>query len=371
MEITGTSLAAGLLADIQAAQTSQAQAATQLASGRRFTEPSGDPAAAGAAEVLTAAQASQARYQGSGETATAWSQATGTALQQAMDLLQQVRQNALSGANSTLTAQERTATAGVVQQLGQQLLQVANSRFEGSYLFAGQKVSTAPFASQTAAYAGDTGAVSFEVAPGMVLAPGVNGTVLAPALQAAAQVQADLLHPRYQTTAQASPALSESGSFTINGKTVTASAGETLAGLASGINAAGAGVLATVVTTSDGSALSVRSNSGASVATTDPNGVLASLGWQEVLNGADLQALDTALGGVAAAQGQVGSVQAGLALQKQTLQGQAQTVAQQQASLVDVNVAKESVAYSEAAQGLQAALLVTSKALPQSLFTFL
>ncbi len=366
-------MAAGLLTDIQAAQTKQAQAAAQLASGRRFTHPSGHPAAAGSAEVLNAAQAAQVRYQGAGRAATAWSQATGTALQQAVDLLQQVRQDALSGASSTLTAAERTATAGVVGQLGQQLLQVANSRFEGLYLFAGQKVSTAPFASQTASYAGDTGKVSFEVAPGMVVTPSVAGTVLAPVLHAVAQVQADLLHPRYQTASKASAtaALGKSGSFSINGKTVTVSAGESLTGLASGINAAGAGVSASVVTTSGGYALSVRSDSTSGVSTTDSSGILSGLGWQGALNGSDLHALDTALRSVAATQGQVGAVQQGLALQKQTLQGQAQTLQQQQASLEDTNVAKESVAYSEAAQGLQASLLVTSKALPQSLFTFL
>jgi|GEM_PF-6100455 len=285
---TMQSAAAGFLLDIAQAQNAELNAAGQMASGLRFTQPSQDPSGAGTAVILDAQSQQQSRWQSATTAAGAWGSATDTALQQALNVLQQVRSNTVQGANGSLNANEFSDTANVVTQLQQQLLQIANSQFEGLYLFAGQKVTTQPYPSPTATYAGDTASITFEIGPGMKSSPSVNGTVFGTAMATVTQVISDL----------------SSGNVT-------------------------------------------------------------------ALGGTDLQKVDQALASIEAVQGGLGATESGIQLQKTSLSGQSQGVQTDLASIQNVNMANESVAYSEAAQALQAALTVTSQAMPQSIFKYL
>ena len=282
------SAAAGFLLDIAQAQNAELSAAGQMASGLRFTQPSQDPSGAGTAVILDAQNQQQIRWQSATTAAAAWGSATDTALQQALNILQQVRSNTVQGANGSLNANEFSDVANVVSQLQQQFLQIANSQFEGLYLFSGQDVTTQPYASPTAAYAGNSSPISFEIGPSMKVSPSVNGTVFGTAMSAVSQVISDL----------------SSGNVT-------------------------------------------------------------------ALGGTDLKNIDQALASLEALQGGLGATESGIQLQQTTLSSQAQSVQTDLASIQNANMAQESVAYSEAAQALQAALTVTSQAMPTSIFKYL
>jgi flagellar hook-associated protein 3 FlgL len=80
-----------------------------------------------------------------------------------------------------------------VQQLGDALVALANTRSGDDYVFSGQQTRTPAYASIAAPYAGDTGPVNARIAPGVSIAVNVTGDVaFGPALAAVGQLMADL-----------------------------------------------------------------------------------------------------------------------------------------------------------------------------------
>lgn len=118
----------------------------QMTSGKRVNRASDDPAAAARAERAYAAEkradASQRAVDASGNAMTL----TESALGDAGDLMQQVREALVSAGNATFGDTERAGLANQIADLRQQLLSVANrTDGAGKYLFGGQSASVAPF----------------------------------------------------------------------------------------------------------------------------------------------------------------------------------------------------------------------------------
>jgi len=110
----------------------------QIATGRRFTAPSEDPALANRAallERLETVAAARARVIERADTRLALAE---TAIDGVSGALMRLRELALSGANGTLSASDRAVVAAEVRALGAQVLDLANVRDEaGRFLFAG------------------------------------------------------------------------------------------------------------------------------------------------------------------------------------------------------------------------------------------
>jgi len=93
------------------------------------------------------------------EQALPYIQAADTALQQAISVLQRVRELVLMASNDTLTADQRSAIANELVGLRDELLQIANTKVGDRFLFAGSSILTKPFtmdADGNAAYQGDS-----------------------------------------------------------------------------------------------------------------------------------------------------------------------------------------------------------------------
>lgn len=80
------------------------------------------------------------------------------------------------------------------------------------------------------------------------------------------------------TQASATTALGYSGSFTINGQSVSVTSTATLQTIAQSINAANANVTATILPTTGGDVLNISSTTGQAITWSDPNGILSGLG---------------------------------------------------------------------------------------------
>jgi len=136
----------------------------QMTTGKRVNRASDDPAAAARAERALAAEqratASQRAVDASNNAMTL----TESALGDATDLLQQVREALVSAGNASYSDAERASKANEIADLRKQLLAVANrTDGSGTYLFGGQGASSAPFADVP-------GGVSFQGAGGVVQA---------------------------------------------------------------------------------------------------------------------------------------------------------------------------------------------------------
>ena len=139
-------------------QTKLAKTQTQITTGQRFQTASEDPIAATRAAALDRTLADNAQFARNSNIVEARLSYEEQALADVTTVLQQVRERALQGANTTLGSEERKMLANDVRQNLQALLELANKDdANGEYLFAGTSTSTRPFAQGTTGvnYQGD------------------------------------------------------------------------------------------------------------------------------------------------------------------------------------------------------------------------
>ena len=128
-------------------QSDLSEAQVQLASGKRVTKASDDPAAAARAEhALAGVLRSDTSQRAVDAARTAMSQ-TETALSDAGDLLQQAREAIIAAGNASYGDPQRQSLAEQLKAIRSPFLAVATrSDGAGTYLFAGQGVTQSRFA---------------------------------------------------------------------------------------------------------------------------------------------------------------------------------------------------------------------------------
>jgi flagellar hook-associated protein 3 FlgL len=144
-----------LLAGLNNTQQQADTASIEMASGSRINKPSDDPA--GAAEMVSnTAQSLQAdsflrsatSISGLLETADSTLSSVVSALQRAISL-------GVQGANGTLSANDRADVADELTGIQQQLLGLANTGYQGEFIFAGT-ATTKPFVADPSSPSGVT-----------------------------------------------------------------------------------------------------------------------------------------------------------------------------------------------------------------------
>ncbi len=172
-----------LLAALNQTELEAQQAELQISSGKSVNEPSDNPSAAaqlvenndqatfnsGYLQTLSAVQ-------GQLSTADSTLSSVTTALQQAISL-------GVEGANGTLSDGDRSAIASQLQGIQSQLLSLANTSYEGHFVFAGTNTSTAPYVLDSASpsgvkYAGNAGVNQVPIGSGYKVAVNVPGSQL-------------------------------------------------------------------------------------------------------------------------------------------------------------------------------------------------
>jgi len=153
------------------AQAEVARAQEQISSGKRVLTPADDPAAAALALGIRQEQARSAQYQRNADLAESDLQQQDAQLEAVENVMLQVREFALQAGNATLSANERATLVAGIEQAGQQLLSIFNTRSAyGDYLFAGFSGDTQPFVQSAAGridYAGDDGERSVAIGAGL------------------------------------------------------------------------------------------------------------------------------------------------------------------------------------------------------------
>lgn len=134
-----------LLAALNQTQLEEQQAELQISTGKSVNVPSDNPAAAAQlvdnndqATFTNGYLQSLSVVQGQLSTASSTLSAITSALQQVISL-------GVEGANGTLSDSGRTAVATQLQGIQSQLVSLANTSYQGHYVFAGTKTSTVPY----------------------------------------------------------------------------------------------------------------------------------------------------------------------------------------------------------------------------------
>jgi flagellar hook-associated protein 3 FlgL len=153
-------------------QSDLTDAQNRLASGKRVSKASDDPAAAARAERAQAAMLNSDTSQRAVDASKNAMSLTDTALGNAGDLLQQARALLVSAGNATFTDADRLSVANQLKSIRDQLLDVANSTDgNGGYLFGGQGIVQKPFSD-------GPGGVQFDATPGQLSTDASTGLPL-------------------------------------------------------------------------------------------------------------------------------------------------------------------------------------------------
>jgi len=238
MRVTDFGLSLAFSNIIQTDQQQMSQLGLESAAGRAVTQPSDNPAAM--ALILQDQEQLALNSQGeqAGAIETANLSQTDTVLQSVLQAVTQARTLLVEAQNGTLTASDRQSLASQMQGILGNLVGLANTQSgEAQYLFNGTSAAT-PFtqSGNTITYNGNQDTYTVTLSPGTKITVGEPGTAIFLA-------QTDMA----TGSPQSAGVLGLSGNFTVNGQTVTVTAGMTLAQIASAINAANAGVTAVAV----------------------------------------------------------------------------------------------------------------------------
>jgi flagellar hook-associated protein 3 FlgL len=172
-----------LLAALNQTELETQQAELQLSSGRSVNQPSDNPTAAAQLIQNNDQAIFNAGYLKSlGVVAGRLSTADAT-LSSADTVLQQAISLGVEAANGTLSSNNRTTIADQLQAIQNQLVSLANTSYEGTYLFAGTVTNTTPFVLDNSApsgisYTGNSDVNHVSAGSGYTLAINVPGSQL-------------------------------------------------------------------------------------------------------------------------------------------------------------------------------------------------
>ncbi len=135
-----------LVASIEQSQQNAQTATQELATGRSVNNLSDNPAAAAALVNNDALTSENDQYLTNLTDLQGKLQAGSSALNSAVQLMTTAISLGTEGATGTLSAADRQVIAQQVQGIQQQMLALANTSYEGTYIFSGTNVTTQPFA---------------------------------------------------------------------------------------------------------------------------------------------------------------------------------------------------------------------------------
>lgn len=119
----------------------------ELSTGKRLNVPSDDPGDAAIVQQLQKTLEAREAYLGNLRHAGSQLSEADTALGDLTGLLQEAQQIASANVGSDVTPDQRTAAAGIIGNIFNQAMTLANRQFQGSYLFGGDRATKPPFAS--------------------------------------------------------------------------------------------------------------------------------------------------------------------------------------------------------------------------------
>ena len=182
MRITPEIMSQVLLQSVNQTQSQLMQLEEQASTGQAFQIPSDNPTAVTQSISFTHGLALVGQYQQGVTTAQGWLNTADSTLSQGEQVWQQVMQVANEGANSTLNASGVSALQAEVQGAEQNLANLANEQYQGSYLFAGTNNQAPPWNAATSTWSGNAGSVTMQVGSSTTVAVNVNGSTLFPQL---------------------------------------------------------------------------------------------------------------------------------------------------------------------------------------------
>jgi flagellar hook-associated protein 3 FlgL len=140
----------------------------ELSSGKKINQPSDDPYGTSLSLQLQGQLSQIEGYNDNVTDGTAWTQTASSALSQIDSMVQRAQELVVNASNGSNSASDDQADATEINQLIASIKQIANTQYNGQYIFSGTSTQTAPYQSgATDTYQGGTGAITRAIGPGL------------------------------------------------------------------------------------------------------------------------------------------------------------------------------------------------------------
>ncbi|MGA7685070.1 MAG: flagellar hook-associated protein FlgL [Terriglobales bacterium] len=172
-----------LLAALNQTELQEQQAALQISTGRSVNVPSDDPAAAALLVENNDEATFNTGYLQDLTTISSQLSAADSTLSSVQSALQQAISLGVEGGNGTLSDADRAAIVAQLQDIQSQVVSLANTSYQGNYLFSGTATGTAPYSASATdpsglTYNGNSGIDQVAVGNGYQLAINQPGSAL-------------------------------------------------------------------------------------------------------------------------------------------------------------------------------------------------
>ncbi|MDK8640317.1 flagellar hook-associated protein FlgL [Niallia taxi] len=180
MRVTQSMLSANSLRNISSSYNKLNQLSNQVSTGKKITKPSDDPVVAMKGMYYRSSLSEVEQYKRNLSELYLWMDNSESAMDQASSGLDRVRELLVQGKTDTNGKDERNAIAEEINQIKEDLVNVANTKVNGKYLFHGTDVSNPPVTAgdppQVAANLTDGSIDSYkvEVSSGVTMKANVN-----------------------------------------------------------------------------------------------------------------------------------------------------------------------------------------------------
>ncbi|MBM2884211.1 flagellar hook-associated protein FlgL, partial [Chromobacterium phragmitis] len=164
MRISSSTLYQSGVNNMSNLQASLVQINTQIDNQKRVVTPADDPVAAARIQLLETSNGQNSQYQKNTQSVDSWLSLSDTTLKSAIDLMNSMKSQAIYAGNGALSTVQLQQIQKTVGEGINELAGYANATDgNGSYLFSGNQVTTAPFSVNLSAvppvatYNGDNG----------------------------------------------------------------------------------------------------------------------------------------------------------------------------------------------------------------------
>lgn len=144
MRVTQMMLANNTLRNVSKSYDKLGTYQQQLATGKKIHRPSEDPVVAMKGMHYRTSLTEIEQFQRNLSEAYTWMENSESALNHTTNVLQRARELVVQAKNGTLGPEDRQAIAREIEQLKKDLVQVANTKVAGKYIFNGTKIEQAP-----------------------------------------------------------------------------------------------------------------------------------------------------------------------------------------------------------------------------------
>ena len=170
----------GALSSLDRIRTELDRAGREIASGKRVGRPSDDPLATARASEIASRLLAIETYRSHTDRAEAELVTVDLVIDDLEKLMDAAASAAASGRSGTATTERFQALATEVDGLRDEVLRLGNTRFGGTYLFAGRQSLTQAFTESAGVvtYQGDTVAPTVRIGDGAVVETSIPGSTL-------------------------------------------------------------------------------------------------------------------------------------------------------------------------------------------------